>query len=31
MSRAVDPLLVLVLLLNFFVLGTIRLRDVITG
>jgi hydrogenase-4 component E len=31
MSRAVDPLLVLVLLLNFFVLGTSRLRAVITG
>jgi hydrogenase-4 component E len=31
MSRAVDPLLVLVLLLNFFVLGTSRLRAVITA
>jgi hydrogenase-4 component E len=29
MSRAVDPLLVLVLLLNFFILGTSRLRAVI--
>lgn len=31
MSRAVDPLLVLVLLLNFFILGTSRLRAVIDG
>ncbi len=31
MSRAVDPLLVLVLLFNFFILGTSRLRAVITG
>jgi hydrogenase-4 component E len=31
MSRAVDPVLVLVLLLNFFVLGTSRLRSVITA
>lgn len=31
MSRAVDPLLVLVLLLNFFILGTSRLRTVIDG
>jgi hydrogenase-4 component E len=31
MSHAVDPLLVLVLLINFFILGTSRLRAVITG
>jgi hydrogenase-4 component E len=31
MNRAVDSLLVLVLLLNFFILGTSRLRAVITG
>ncbi len=31
MRHAVDPLLVLVLLLNFFILGTSRLRAVITG
>ncbi len=31
MSHAVDPLLVLVLLLNFFLLGTSRLRAVIDG
>lgn len=31
MSRAVDPFLVLVLLLNFFILGTSRLRAVIDG
>jgi hydrogenase-4 component E len=31
MSHAVDPLLVLVLLLNFFILGTSRLRAVIDG
>lgn len=31
MSHAVDPLLVLVLLVNFFILGTSRLRAVITG
>ena len=31
MSQAVDPLLVLVLLVNFFILGTSRLRAAITG
>lgn len=31
MSHAVDPLLVLVLLVNFFILGTSRLRAVIDG
>jgi hydrogenase-4 component E len=31
MSRAVDPLLLVVLLLNFFILGTSRLRAVING
>jgi hydrogenase-4 component E len=31
MSRVVDPLLVLVLLLNFFLLGTSRLRAIIDG
>jgi hydrogenase-4 component E len=31
MSHAVDPLLVLVLLINFFILGTSRLRAVITA
>ena len=31
MSRAVDPLLVVILLLNFLLLGTSRLRAVISG